>query len=184
MNRASQIIVQKIDALNEWMGTTVAWLTLAMMFLTCIIVIARYGFNLGSIALQESVMYMHGMVFMLGIGYTLKHQGHVRVDIFYGKFTVRRKAIIDLSGAVFFLIPVGLLFLLGSLNYVGLSWSLTEGSAQPGGLPVVYLLKSLIPMMAILLILQGLAEIVRSLLLLTTTATDPANPSQAMLINP
>ncbi len=170
MNRLAQNIIQKIDALNEWIGATVAWLTLIMMLVTCIIVLVRYGFNLGSIALQESVMYMHGVVFMLGIAYTLKHQGHVRVDIFYSKFTMRRKALIELSGTILFLMPVGFLFLLGSLNYVSLSWSLAEGSAQPGGLPGVYLLKSLIPLMAILLLLQGLANIVRSILVLTGSA--------------
>jgi TRAP-type mannitol/chloroaromatic compound transport system permease small subunit len=138
-----------------------------MMFITCLIVVARYVFNLGSIALQETVMYMHGMVFMLGIGYTLKHQGHVRVDIFYEKLSIRKKALIDLFGTLVFLLPIGLFILIASLNYVSFSWSLSESSAQPGGLPGVFLLKTLIPLMAFLLVLQGLAEIGRSIILLT-----------------
>jgi TRAP-type mannitol/chloroaromatic compound transport system permease small subunit len=160
-------IVNYLDAINELIGSSVSWLTLAMMFITCLIVVARYVFNLGSIALQETVMYMHGMVFMLGIGYTLKHQGHVRVDIFYEKQPIRKKALIDLFGTLVFLLPIGMFIFLGSLNYVSFSWSLGESSAQPGGLPGVFLLKTLIPLMALLLVLQGLAEIGRSIILLT-----------------
>ena len=160
-------IVNYLDAVNELIGSSVSWLTLFMMFITCLIVVARYVFNLGSIALQETVMYMHGMVFMLGIGYTLKHQGHVRVDIFYEKLSIRKKALIDLFGTLVFLLPIGLFILLSSLNYVFFSWSLSESSAQPGGLPGVFLLKTLIPLMAFLLVLQGLAEIGRSIILLT-----------------
>ena len=160
-------IVNYLDAVNELIGSSVSWLTLVMMFITCLIVVARYVFNLGSIALQETVMYMHGMVFMLGIGYTLKHQGHVRVDIFYEKLSIRKKALIDLFGTLVFLLPIGLFILLCSLNYVYFSWSLSESSAQPGGLPGVFLLKTLIPLMAFLLVLQGLAEIGRSIILLT-----------------
>ena len=133
-----------------------------MVFTTCLVVVLRYIFNVGSIALQESVMYMHATVFMLGIGYTLKHQGHVRVDIFYEKFSIRTRAIVDLLGTLFFLLPLGIFFLLGSLNYVSFSWSLLESSAQPGGLPGIFLLKTLIPLMAGLLLIQGLAEIGRS----------------------
>lgn len=158
--------VRFFDAVNELVGTSVAWLTLMMMLITCIIVVSRYVFNLGSIALQESVMYLHGMVFMLGIGYTLKHQGHVRVDILYTRFSVRTRAIIDCFGTVVFLFPLGLFILIGSLNYVSFSWSLTERSAQPGGLPGVFALKTLIPIMALLLLLQGLAELGRSISIL------------------
>jgi TRAP-type mannitol/chloroaromatic compound transport system permease small subunit len=160
-------IVNYLDAVNELIGSSVSWLTLAMMVITCLIVVARYIFNLGSIALQETVMYMHGMVFMLGIGYTLKHQGHVRVDIFYEKLPIRKKALIDLFGSLVFLLPIGMFIFLASINYVSFSWSLGESSAQPGGLPGVFLLKTLIPLMALLLVLQGLAEIGRSIILLT-----------------
>ncbi len=159
-------LVRLLDSVNELIGSSIAWLTFIMMLATCLVVTLRYIFNVGSIALQESVMYMHGMVFMLGIGYTLKHQGHVRVDIFYEKFSTRTKAIVDLLGTVVFLLPLGIFFLLGSLNYVSFSWSLFESSAQPGGLPGIFLLKTLIPLMAALLIIQGLAEIGRSVILI------------------
>ena len=158
--------VRFLDAVNELVGTSIAWLTLVMMLVTCSVVVARYVFNLGSIALQESVMYLHGIVFMLGIGYTLKHQGHVRVDIFYARFSTRTRAAIDCLGTLVFLFPLGLFFLIGSLSYVSFSWSLTEGSAQPGGLPGVFALKTLIPIMALLLLLQGLAELGRSISIL------------------
>jgi len=163
-------LVRYLDSINELIGASVAWLTLAMMVITCLIVVSRYIFNLGSIALQETVMYMHGMVFMLGIGYTLKHQGHVRVDIFYDKFSPRNKAFVDLFGTLIFLLPIGIFILFTSYNYVSFSWSLAESSAQPGGLPGVYLLKTLIPMMAFLLILQGLAEIGRAIMTLNETS--------------
>lgn len=165
--------VRFLDAINELIGTSVAWLTLVMMFITCIIVVTRYVFNLGSIALQESVMYLHGIVFMLGIGYTLKHRGHVRVDILYARFSIKTRAIIDCLGTVVFLFPLGLFLLIGSLNYVSFSWSLTEGSAQPGGLPGVFALKTLIPVMALLLLLQGLAELGRSISILSGSSSEP-----------
>ena len=164
--------VRFLDAVNELVGTSIAWLTLVMMLITCSVVVARYVFNLGSIALQESVMYLHGIVFMLGIGYTLKHQGHVRVDIFYARFSTRTRAAIDCLGTLVFLFPLGLFFLIGSLSYVSFSWSLTEGSAQPGGLPGVFALKTLIPIMAFLLLLQGLAELGRSISILTGSSPE------------
>ncbi len=151
-------LIRILDRTGDLLGSTVAWFTLLMMFVTCAIVIGRYGFNLGSIGLQESVMYLHGLVFMTGISWTLRHQGHVRVDIFYERFSPRTRAAVDLAGTVFFLFPFGLFLLLGSLDYVAFSFSLREGSAQPGGLPGVYLLKSLIPLMAFLLLLQGVSE--------------------------
>jgi TRAP-type mannitol/chloroaromatic compound transport system permease small subunit len=164
-------IVRLLDSINELVGSSIAWLTFIMVLVTCLVVILRYIFNVGSIALQESVMYMHGIVFMLGIGYTLKHQGHVRVDIFYEKFSVRTKAIVDLLGTVFFLLPLGIFFLVGSLNYVSFSWSLHESSAQPGGLPGIFLVKTLIPLMAGLLIIQGLAEAGRSVIVILNKKT-------------
>ena len=166
MDRFIRKLVSTIDAISEFVGLTISWLSLAMMIVTCIIVIARYIFNLGSIALQESVVYMHGIVFMLGIAYTLKHQAHVRVDIFYGNFSIRKRALVDFVGGLVFLLPVGLFLFFSSLNYVSFAWSLNESSAQPGGLPGVYLLKTLIPMMAFLLVLQGIAEVARASIVL------------------
>jgi len=112
-------------------------------------------------------MYMHGTVFMLGIAFTLKEQGHVRVDVLYEKFPPRVKIYIDIAGHLLFLIPFSIFILWTSVEYVSFSWSLRESSGQPGGLPAVYLVKGLIPTMAILLLLQGISEILKGVLLLT-----------------
>ena len=152
-----------IDRLNDLTGRLVSWITLLMVIVTCAVVLARYVFGVGSIALQESVMYMHGIVFMLGIAFTLKEQGHVRVDVLHEKFSRRTRTLIDITGTVLFLLPVSFFILLTSLDYVSFSWSLRESSAQPGGLPGVFLVKTLIPVMAALLALQGIAEILRGI---------------------
>ena len=156
-----------IDRLNDLTGRLVSWITLLMVIVTCAVVLARYVFGVGSIALQESVMYMHGIVFMLGIAFTLKEQGHVRVDVLHEKFSRRTRTLIDITGTVLFLLPVSIFILLTSLDYVSFSWSLRESSAQPGGLPGVFLVKTLIPVMAALLALQGIAEILRDIVSLT-----------------
>ncbi len=150
-----------LEAISDFIGRLVAWLTIAMVLVTCGVVAARYAFDFGSIGLQESVMYMHGMVFMLAIGYTLKERGHVRVDVLYEKFSQRNKDLVDLLGHILFLLPVSVFLFWISLDYVAFSWSLKETSGQPGGLPGVYLLKTLLPAMAALLFAQGLAEIIR-----------------------
>lgn len=159
-------LVRIIDKISELTGTSVAWLTFAMMLVTCVVVVARYVFDVGSIALQETVVYLHGIVFMLGIAYTLKNGGHVRVDIFYQKFSPRIRASIDLLGTLFFLFPLAGFMLWSSIDYVYFSWSIRESSPEPGGLPAVYLLKTLIPLMAAMLALQGIAEAIRSLLII------------------
>lgn len=159
-------LIHGIDRVAEWTGISIAWLTLLMMLLTCGVVIARYVFNIGSIALQESVVYLHGMVFMLGIAYTLKNGGHVRVDIVYQKLSEKSRAAIDLFGSVVFLLPVAGFIFWSSLDYVSFSWSVRESSPEPGGLPGVYILKTLIPLMAITLALQGVNETLRNLLII------------------
>jgi TRAP-type mannitol/chloroaromatic compound transport system permease small subunit len=150
-------ISQFIDQLNEWTGRLIAWLTLGMVIITFTVVILRYLFDLGSIALQESITVMHATVFMLGAAYTLRHEGHVRVDIFYRRFGARGRAWVDLLGVLFLLMPVTLFIVWISGEYVASSWALHEGSREAGGLPGVYLLKSVIPLMALLLLLQGVA---------------------------
>ncbi len=159
-----QSLADKIDDFATLTGKSVAWLTLLMVLVTCLVVLARYLFNLGSIALQESVMYMHGTVFMIGIAFTLRDQAHVRVDVIFERMNERSRAIVDLVGSLVFLVPVSAFIFFTSLDYVSFSWSLTESSAQPGGLPGVFLLKTLIPVMAALLFLQGVSEILKSVL--------------------
>ena len=159
-------IAQLIDQINEWTGRLTAWLTLAMVAVTFTVVVMRYLFDLGSIALQESITFMHATIFMLGAAYTLRHEGHVRVDIFYSRLGERGRAWVDLLGVIFLLMPVTLFIVLISWEYVTSSWALFEGSREAGGLPGVFLLKSLIPLMALLLLLQGLAMGLRALCVL------------------
>tara|TARA_R110000787_G_scaffold13646_7_gene42705 strand:+ start:126 stop:722 length:597 start_codon:yes stop_codon:yes gene_type:complete len=158
--------IHTIDATTELLGKAVAWLTLLMVLLTFSIVVLRYGFNLGWIAMQESVLYFHGLVFMLGAAYTLKHDGHVRVDIFYQQYSAKQKAYLNLFGTLLLLLPVCVFIFFISFNYVASSWKIMESSPEAGGLPLVYLNKSLILLLAITLSLQGLAEITRNLIIL------------------
>ena len=132
-----------------------------MVVVTVVVVGLRYGLATSSIFLQESVMYMHGAVLMLGIAYALKENRHVRVDIFYARMSERRQALVDVTGHLLFLLPVSLLIFWTSLPYVANAWRVLEGSSEVGGVPAVFLLKTLIPIMALLLGLQGLNEIVR-----------------------
>lgn len=155
-----------LDWFSNKIGSSVAWLAYAMMILISVVVILRYVFNIGAVALQESVVYLHGMVIMLGIAYTLKHQAHVRVDILYSRMRATTKALIDIGGTLLFLLPLSVFIFLVSLDYVSFSWSLAEGSAEPGGLPGIYLLKTLIPILAALLFLQGISELIKNCCLL------------------
>lgn len=133
-----------------------------MMSLYCLVVILRYVFNIGIVALQESVVYLHGSVFMLGIAYTLKEQAHVRVDIVYSRLSNKRKALVDMTGTLIFLLPFASFIFWTSLDYVSFSWSMLETSSEPGGLPGVFLLKTLIPVLAALLFLQGISELIKN----------------------
>ncbi len=160
-------VAQHIDTLAEQTGNIVSWLTLGMVLVTGIVVTLRYVFNIGSIALQESVTYLHATVFMLGAAYTLKHDAHVRVDIFYQRASRRGRALTDLLGTLLLLLPVCLFILYDSIDYVAASWAVHEGSREAGGLNGVYLLKTLIPVMAALMLLQGVAQIIHNLLIVT-----------------
>lgn len=162
--------VAVIDSVTELTGKMIAWLTLVMVLMTFTIVVLRYGFNLGWIAMQESVLYFHGIVFMLGAAYTLKSDGHVRVDIFYQGFSKTNKALVNLLGGIFLLLPVCCFIFFISLNYVTVSWSILEQSPEAGGLPLVYLNKSLLLLLPLTLLAQGLAEIIRNLLILLTAS--------------
>jgi len=149
--------VQLIDSLNERVGRFVSWLVLALVLITFCIVILRYLFDLSWVMMQESIVYLHGLIFMLGAAYTLKHEGHVRVDIVYQRCTPSIKAWIDLLGTVFLLLPVAGFILWSSWEYVMNSWDILEASRNSGGLPFVYLLKTCLLLMSALLILQGLS---------------------------
>jgi TRAP-type mannitol/chloroaromatic compound transport system permease small subunit len=150
-------LLAHIERLNIWIGRSVAWLTLVMVLVTFAIVVLRYLFDLGWIWLQELVTWMHAAVFLLGAAYTLARDEHVRVDVFYSQAGERRQALTNLLGSVLFLAPVAVFLAWGSLDYVTASWEIREGSREAGGLPypAVSLVKSLIPLTAVLLLLQA-----------------------------
>ncbi|MEW6444710.1 MAG: TRAP transporter small permease subunit [Pseudomonadota bacterium] len=172
MNR----LIHILDGLAEWTGRTVAWLAYGMVALTVLVVALRYGFSLSFTALGEGVTYLFALLFMLGAAYTLKHDDHVRVDVFYRNLNPRGQAWINLFGVLFLLWPVMGLILWLSTDYVLASWSLMEGSREPGGLPFVYLLKSLLWIMPALMILQGLAEALRAIGVILGAPPTPADP--------
>ncbi|MCB1847636.1 MAG: TRAP transporter small permease subunit [Halieaceae bacterium] len=158
--------VHYIDIFTDRCGRLLAWLVLAMALLTTVVVLLRYGFNTGSIMAQEAVTYMHGCLFMLGAAYALKSEAHVRVDIFYRNFSERGRAWVNSLGGIVFLMPLCAFIGVSSWSYVTESWAILETSPEPGGIPAVFLLKSLLPLMAVNLFLQGLAETLRSTLVL------------------
>ena len=170
-----QQLAHALNRIAELTGRIVSWLTLAMVLITFAVVLLRYVFETGSIAMQESVTYLHAVVFMLCAAYTLKHDAHVRVDIFYQRWSERTRAWVDLIGALLLLMPVCVFIFVSSLDYVAMSWSIQEGSQEAGGLDGVYLLKAVIPLMAALLLLQGCAQALQSLLIIAgrTAATEP-----------
>ncbi len=133
-----------------------------MVIITFVVVCLRYIFDIGWIAMQESVTYLHAMVFLIGASWTMQQEAHVRVDIFYCNFSDRARAWVDLLGALLLLLPVMLFVVWVSWEYVIASWGVLEGSREAGGLPGVYLLKSLIIVLASMLVLQGLVQIMRS----------------------
>jgi len=167
MGRATtllQRLCRGIDCFTEFSGKLISWLTLLLIFVTCAVVVLRYFLGTGSIALQESITYIHATLFMLAMAFTLKRGGHVRVDVFYGKFSPRTQALVDVIGTLLFLIPVSLLILTSSWEYVGNSWAIQETSTESSGIPFVYLLKSLLIVLPITLILQGVCEVIKNAL--------------------
>ncbi|MGI1679521.1 MAG: TRAP transporter small permease subunit [Cellvibrionaceae bacterium] len=159
-------LIRPVDNVTEQLGRAVAWLTILMALMTFILVFVRYVLKLNSIALQESVVYMHCLVFLLGIGFTLKANEHVRVDIFYRNFSEQKKAWIDCIGSIIFLLPICAFLFFISFGFVAGSWQNLEGSSEAGGIPAVFLLKTLIPLTAITAGLQGISLTLRNILFL------------------
>ena len=159
-------IVDTIDALNQNIARAIRWLALAMVLVTVTIVVLRYVFEIGAIPLQESVMYMHGILFLLGIPYGVNKNTHVRVDILYARLSAQRQTLVNLVGHLIFLLPIAVFILITSWPYTLASWRVLEGSSEVGGLPAIFLLKTLIPITAILLGLQALSEALKSVIML------------------
>jgi TRAP-type mannitol/chloroaromatic compound transport system permease small subunit len=162
-------LADRIDRLNATIGRGVAWLAIAVVLLQFALVVARYLFGLGSVWLSETVVYAHATLFMLAAAWTLQAGGHVRVDIFYADASARAKALVDLIGALLLLLPFMLVLLCLSAPYATRSWAILEHSQETSGLPIVFLLKTLIPLFAILMALQGIAQAIHAATALSRT---------------
>ena len=158
---------QSINRFIRVIGLGARYLALFLVINTALVVALRYAFNWAPIALQETMTYLHTSLFMLGAAYTLQQDGHVRVDVFYQHMNDRNKQLVNLFGTLFLLIPTCLFILIICYPYVASSWSMQEASIEGNGLPWLYVLKTLLLIQPSLLILQGIAEIIKNGLLLT-----------------
>ena len=154
------------DSSIERLGNVLNVLMIALVCVVIVVVVGLYFFEIGSVALQELTTYLHATIFMLGIAYTLKHDGHVRVDIFYRNFSKRSQALINVIGGLVFILPISIFIGWSSWEYVLASWSIMETSIENNGLPFVYLLKTVMLIMPFLLAIQGLITVAKNLLAL------------------
>ena len=159
-------LADRIDRLTAAVGRAAAWLALIIVLLQFALVVARYAFGLGSIWLSETVIYANAALFLLASAWTLAAGGHVRVDVFYAQASARARARIDLIGSLLLLMPFALTLLLLSTPFAARSWAILERSQELSGLPLVFLLKTLIPVFAALMALQGVAQAMRAFTLL------------------
>ena len=152
-----------IERISELTGRVTAWLTLFMVLTTFIIVVLRYVFGTPAIWLQEALVWMHATVFMAGAAYTLLHEDHVRVDVFYRDMSVRRRAWVDLLGVLLFLLPVCAFLAWKSYDFTLTSWNMHEASRESGGLPypVLPIVKSVLIIMPVTVAAQGIAMLLR-----------------------
>ncbi|MEM6840734.1 MAG: TRAP transporter small permease subunit [Bacteroidota bacterium] len=160
-------VSQIIERLNEAVGRGVAWLTTGLMLVIVYDVAARYLFNTSSAGIVELEWHLFSVIFLLGAAYALKHDRHVRVDVFYQNFSAKRQAWVNLIGTVLFLIPFCVVAAVASWEFTVNSWAIQEGSPDPGGLPARYVVKAAIPLGFILLLLQAISLLINSLLTLT-----------------
>ena len=165
--RVLLLLADGLSAINMVIGRAVAWLVLCMTLMQFVVVVMRYVFSYGSIQMQESIWYMHGLLFMLGAGYTLVKDGHVRLDIFYREASERSRAWVNLTGALVFLMPFCIVNFDFAWPLVMNSWAVMEGSIEAAGLPYIYLFKTVILAFSVLLALEGAALAIRSLVTLS-----------------
>ena len=164
LRRVLAPLADAIDAVNDAVGRWIAWLSVAMVVGQFALVVLRYTFGIGSILGQEAVLFAHGTLFMVAAAYALRHDSHVRVDVFYRRAGPRTKALVDLIGAVLLLLPVCIILWLVAWPYVTASWAILEGSRETSGLPAVFLQKTMILVFAGLLGVPGLSLVLRNLL--------------------
>lgn len=155
-------LADRIDRLNGAIGRAVAWLALVVVLLQFSVVVLRYLFGVGSIWLTESVIYSHAALLLLAAAWTLKEGGHVRVDVFYETASPRTQAWINLLGSLLLLLPFMAVLIWFAWPYVARSWAILERSRETSGIPAVFLLKTLIPVFAAMMALQGVAQAIRA----------------------
>jgi TRAP-type mannitol/chloroaromatic compound transport system permease small subunit len=172
-------IADRIDRFNTAVGRVASWCSLFIVLAEFATVVMRYAFGVGSIGLQESVLYAQAALFMLAAAWTLQIGGHVRIDILYASALPRTRALVDLCGALVFLLPFAAVLAFVSIPYVARSWAIFERSREASGLPFVYLLKTLIPMFACLIGLQGVSQAIRAALVLIGPTEPPSLRSPA-----
>jgi TRAP-type mannitol/chloroaromatic compound transport system permease small subunit len=153
-----------IDTLNEWIGRGVSWVTLALVLVVFVDVVMRYLFNTSFVFTQELEWHLFAFIFLIGAGYTLLHDGHVRVDIIYQRLGKKGRAWINLIGVIFFLLPGCIMVILTSWEFVYNAWAVMEGSPDPGGIPYRFIVKGTITIGFFLLTLQGISLGITSLL--------------------
>ncbi|MEM6762801.1 MAG: TRAP transporter small permease subunit [Pseudomonadota bacterium] len=173
---AMKFLADTLDNTNRIVGKVISWLIILMVLVQFGVVVARYVFGVGNLWAQESIIYMHGTLFMLAAAYTLSDDGHVRVDIFYRAATPGYRAMVNLLGSIFLLIPVAFIITYTSWSYVGNSWRIFESSMEASGIPGVFLLKTAIPVFGIFIMAQGVVIILRSVLYLTGRGEPPGVP--------
>lgn len=158
------LVAEKLDAINETTGKATSWLTSILVALFCVDVALRYIFNLSFAGVFEMEWHLFAIIFLLGAGYTFKHDKHVRVDVIYSRFNGKQQAWVNLLGVIIFLFPLCIVIIKTSLLFVYNSWIINEGSPDPGGLPARYIIKSAIPVGFLLLLLQGISLALKSLI--------------------
>lgn len=170
--------IRWIDGFSEKVGGVVGWLTTLMVLVVCYDVFTRYVLNNSLVGVQEAQWHLFAMVFLLGAAFTLKNDGHVRVDVFYSRMSPRMKAMIDLIGCLLFLLPFSVLIIWTSKNFVQFAYMINETSPDPGGLPYRWVLKAMIPFGFFMVFLQGTSMAVRSFLVLCG-----ANPEELTTVD-
>jgi len=175
MRKLVERLADGIDRVTATIGRAAAWCCLYVVAAEFAVVVMRYAFGMGSIRVQESVIYAHAALFMLAAAWTLKTDAHVRVDIFYAQMPPRARALVDLLGALVFLLPFAVVLAMLATPYVARSWAILQRSHEASGLPFVYLLKTLIPLFALLLGLQGVAQALRAALTLAAPRLDASS---------
>jgi TRAP-type mannitol/chloroaromatic compound transport system permease small subunit len=160
--RYAEKICYLIDSMNEWVGRGVAWVTLLVVLVVFVDVVMRYLFRTSFVFTQEMEWHLFAFIFLMGAGYTLLYDGHVRVDIIYQRLGPKGKAWINFIGVVFFLIPGCIMIIDTSTHFAYTSWQVLEGSPDPGGVPFRFLVKSTIPVGFGLVLLQGISLGIKS----------------------